>query len=156
MVEKIESTKNTSSQLKFLIAEDDTVSRNVIKAILGQLGEVDITDNGKEALTMFELNIDCGALPYDLVCLDISMPVMDGLQALQKIRDFEDSKKMETTKVLMTTAFSDKQFILDAFKHGKLGSVSYILKPFSSADLYNELKKLRIISPEKFQELVAA
>lgn len=76
--------------MRILMAEDDFVSRVLLQNILSSYGDVDVTINGLEAVEAFSLAFDEGQ-PYDLVCLDIMMPEMDGLEALKEIRKKKNS-----------------------------------------------------------------
>ena len=74
--------------MRILIAEDDFASRKAILKFLSAYGECDVTVDGMEAIDAFMMAIEEDD-PYDLVCLDVMMPVMDGYQALKNIRDIE-------------------------------------------------------------------
>ncbi len=83
--------------------------------------------------------------PYDLVCLDIMMPVMDGYQALKEIRDVE--KKMnipeeKAVKVIMTTALNDERNVKMAFE---LGCSVYSGKPINQERFEKALIKLGLV-----------
>ena len=77
--------------MKILIAEDDFPSRKLMLGYLSQYGECDVTVDGMEATFAFMMALDEGTY-YDLICLDVMMPVLDGYQALKMIRDMEDRK----------------------------------------------------------------
>ena len=103
--------------MKILLAEDDFVTRKFMLNFLSKYGECDVAVDGLEAVEAFALAFEDGE-PYDLVCLDIMMPVMDGYQALKEIRDVE--KKMnipeeKAVKVIMTTALNDERNVKMAF-----------------------------------------
>ena len=67
--------------MRILLAEDNFVTRKLMVAILSQYGECDVAVDGMEAVDAFLMALEDGK-PYDLICLDIMMPVMDGFQAL--------------------------------------------------------------------------
>ena len=99
--------------MKILIVEDDFVSRQLINKLLTPLGEVDCAANGNEAFTAVKMAIDNNQ-PYDLICLDIMMPEVDGIMVLKKIRQLEAQLGLnpETrSKIIMTSAVSDKKFV---------------------------------------------
>ena len=83
--------------MKILLAEDDFVTRKFMASFLSKYGECDVTVDGMEAVDAFMLALEEGE-PYDLVCLDIMMPVMDGYQALMGIRKLEKEKKRQKQK----------------------------------------------------------
>ena len=69
--------------MRILIAEDDFVSRQLINKLLSPFGEVEIAANGKEAFTAAKMAYENNH-SYDLICLDILLPGLDGQQALQR------------------------------------------------------------------------
>lgn len=69
--------------MKILIAEDDFVSRKLLNTLLTPLGEVDIAANGQEAFIAVKMSFGTDQ-PYDLICLDILMPEVDGIIALKR------------------------------------------------------------------------
>ena len=83
--------------------------------------------------------------PYDLVCLDIMMPVMDGYQALVAIRKLEKEKNVpeeKAVKVIMTTALNEERNVKMAFE---LGCTIYSGKPINQDRFEQALKKLDLI-----------
>ena len=83
--------------------------------------------------------------PYDLVCLDIMMPVMDGYQALVGIRNIEKERNIpdeKATKVIMATALNDEKNVKMAFE---LGCTIYSGKPIDQERFDQALKKLGLI-----------
>ncbi len=130
--------------MKILIAEDDFASRNAIKNFLKQFGDCDITVDGMEAIDAFMMAIETGE-PYDLVCLDVMMPVMDGYQALKGIRDIEKEKGIvgkSATKIIMTTALNEERNVKKAFE---MGCTVYCAKPIDLEKLKKALEKLELI-----------
>ena len=76
--------------MRILLAEDDYVTRKFMTGFLSKYGECDVTVDGMEVVDAFMMALE-DEEPYDLVCLDIMMPVMDGYQALMGIRNLEDN-----------------------------------------------------------------
>lgn len=72
--------------MKILLAEDDFASRKFMANYLEKYGECDITVDGEEAVDAFLMALEDNE-PYDLICLDVMMPVLDGYQALKAIRE---------------------------------------------------------------------
>ena len=130
--------------MRILVAEDDFASRKFMMKFLSKYGDCDVTVDGMEAVDAFELAMDEGE-PYDLVCLDIMMPVMDGYQALMGIRNLEKQKnipKEQEVKVIMTTALNDEQNVKMAFD---LGCTIYSGKPIDQTRFEQAMKKLNLI-----------
>ena len=133
--------------MKILIAEDDFVSRKILNTQLASLGEVDIAANGNEAFTAVKMAFETNQ-PYDLICLDIMMPEVDGIMVLKKIRQLEAQKGLnpETrSKIIMTTALSEKSHVLAAAQANCNG---FLVKPIDRARLFDEIRKLGFDIPE--------
>lgn len=132
--------------MKFLIAEDDFTSRMLLQTYLSKFGRCDVVVNGKEAVSAFRIALKENE-PYDLVCLDIMMPEMDGQQALRHIREHEKQRgvrQQDEVKIVMTTALDSPRDVFKAYY--KNGCTSYIVKPISSERLFSELRTLGVIA----------
>ncbi len=131
--------------MKTLIVEDDFISRRLLQRLLSSYGTCDIAVNGREALEAISLGWE-EKTPYDLICLDICMPGMDGQEALKAIRQREASLGiggLRGVKVIITTASSDPSQILKAFN---TGCEAYLVKPVEREDLLQHLKSLGLVS----------
>lgn len=132
--------------MKTLIAEDDVASRLVLAGMLKCYGETRVVDNGREAVDEVRAAFGAGA-PYQLICLDIMMPELDGQEALQQIRLLEEENGIlpaEGARILMVTALDDPGNILDAFLSLCDG---YVVKPVDKAQLLGKLKELGLAPP---------
>ncbi|MGN0427344.1 MAG: response regulator [Agathobacter sp.] len=130
--------------MKILLAEDDYVTRKFMANFLSKYGECDVTVDGMEAVDAFMMALEDGE-PYDLACLDIMMPVMDGYQALVGIRNLERDRNIpedKAVKVIMTTALNDEKNVKMAFD---LGCSVYSGKPIDQERFEQALKKLGLI-----------
>lgn len=128
--------------MKILVTEDDFCSRELLKEIMSSYGTVYLANNGREGVDAFMHNLT-STEPFDLICLDIMMPVMDGQEALKEIRRIEREKGIAGTdavKIIMTTALSDSINIMQALMNG--GCDAYINKPISADEIKNILPKL--------------
>lgn len=128
--------------MKILIVEDDFISRRILHKILLPYGQCDIAVDGIEAIQAFEYAWKDGN-PYDLICLDIMMPKVDGFNALKKIRDRESELGVNedgAVKVIITTALKDPTTIVD----GEFANFanSYIVKPITKQNLLSEISNL--------------
>lgn len=127
--------------MKILIAEDDLVSRKYIYKILSNYGECDLVINGKEAIDAYMMAMS-DKEPYDLICLDIMMPIVDGTKVLKAIRDIEvqmgvsEDKK---AKIVMTTALGDTKVVQTSFDYG---CDAYASKPINVDKLFDVMKKI--------------
>ena len=99
--------------------------------------------DGSEAVDLFQQSIK-HQQPFDLICLDIMMPNMDGQTALKKIRELEaHNGSGRETVIIMTTALEDSRNVDQAFYQG--GASSYIVKPINKELLLEDLKKFNLI-----------
>ncbi len=130
--------------MKILIVEDDNVSRNFLFKFLSNYGECDISVDGIEALDTFSMAIRDGE-PYDLVCLDIMMPKLDGIKTLKAIRQIEKKEGIEESKickVIMTTALNDIGTIAKTYNHD---CEAYAVKPINTEKFIEVMKSLKLI-----------
>ncbi|MBL4933465.1 MULTISPECIES: response regulator [Clostridium] len=129
--------------MKILIAEDDLVSRKFILKLLSAYGECDLVVDGLEALDAYLIAVKDNA-PYDLICLDIMMPKVDGVKVLNAIRDFEKQRGLlpeEKAKIIMITALADTNYVHKSFD---LGCEAYVAKPIDTEKLHEVVEKLGI------------
>jgi two-component system chemotaxis response regulator CheY len=130
--------------MKMLIAEDDFTCRLILLKLLKSYGTIDIALNGKEAVEATRIALENDA-PYDLICLDILMPEMDGQHALKVIRNLEEAKGIfssNAAKIMMITALDDLKNVSVAY-HSLCDA--YLTKPIYKAKLLEELRKLQLI-----------
>jgi two-component system chemotaxis response regulator CheY len=130
--------------VKILIVEDEFTSRVILEKILSHYGEVHQCVNGREGVEAFTAALARGE-PFDLVCLDVMMPEMDGPEALIMIRDIEEkqgSPRRQGTKVVMTTGHNGSEGDLEAVKSL---SDAVISKPVRLQDLIWTLTTLGLI-----------
>ena len=126
--------------MKYLLVEDDFVARKLLQRYLSDYGTCDIAVNGIEAIDAFNDALKKGK-PYDLICLDIMMPKMDGHQALKAIREIEEAHDiggLDGVKIIMTTALGDSKNVMGAFREG---CEAYLIKPIEKQNLLEEIKK---------------
>lgn len=131
--------------MKILIAEDDFASRKFLFKFLSQFGECDLTVDGLEALEAFMLAWNEGQ-PYDLICLDIMMPNLDGNKVLQLIRELEQQKGIagdKRAKIIMTTALNETNDIFKAFDSG---CEAYAAKPIDTEKFVQVMRNLKLLA----------
>lgn len=130
--------------MKILIVEDDMTSRRFLSKFLSRYGECDVVVDGMEALDAYLISVK-EKNPYDLICLDIMMPKVDGVKVLKAIRDFETQRGLLTenrVKIIITTALADTEYVHKSFE---LGCEAYAAKPIDTDKLVEVMKKLEII-----------
>lgn len=114
---------------RVLIAEDDPDIREAVKIRLHAAGyETSEARNGREAID--RANEDS----YDAIVMDIRMPVMDGLSAIERLKSNDNTKRIPI--VVSSASLPDRQFAIDA------GAVGFIPKPHSRGQLTRTLSRV--------------
>ena len=120
-------------EAKVLVAEDNMINQKLITRILQEQGmDVDLADNGQEAFDKRQNN------DYDLIFMDVQMPVMDGIEATHSIHEYEKSKALKHVPIIALTANAlkgDRERFLAA------GMDEYITKPIETEELHYVLNK---------------
>jgi two-component system chemotaxis response regulator CheY len=131
--------------LRILIVEDEPVNREFLLLSLRGLGDCKTVASGEDAVLALENALDRGQL-FDVVFLDIMLPGMNGLQALEQLRALEDRHLIPQERrmpVIITTGLDDDQTASRAFIQGQ--AVSYMTKPFRPGQITDELSKLGLL-----------
>jgi len=130
----VSDTKSrVNDTIKILLVEDNPINQRVAVYNLKKLGHyVDIAENGVEAVELFNQK------SYNLVLMDIQMPVMDGMEATQKIRKLE--RKNKANRSIPIIAMTANAMKGDRERFIKYGFTDYISKPFKKIDLEQVLK----------------
>ena len=120
---------------KILVAEDNSINVQVAKFVLKPIAsELDFVKNGEEAVEKFLSN------EYDFIMMDVKMPVMDGFEATQAIRNIEternDGKRMPIIAMTANNMYEEIQECLRA------GMDAFLAKPFNTIDVKNMIKNL--------------
>lgn len=127
----IDDMDATNRKLRVLVAEDNMINQKVAMINLRQLGhDVEIAVNGQMAVDMY-INGE-----YDIILMDIQMPILDGLEATLAIRKHEEENKLPQTRIVAITANAMKEDKDNCFE---VGMNDYITKPFRSEDLIRVL-----------------
>lgn len=130
--------------MKILIAEDDAISRRFLSKLLSKYGQCDLVIDGLEAIDAYLLAMKENK-PYNLICLDIMMPKIDGVKVLKAIRDLELKKRIKEnkrTKIIMTTALGEAEYVKTAYTYG---CEAYIPKPIDTEKLIEKLNDLGLV-----------
>ncbi len=130
--------------MNILIVDDQFVIRKTMQKMLAAYGQCDNAANGEEAVEAFQLAWDEDNA-YDLICLDIMMPGVNGHEALEKIRELEQQRGIaakDEVKVIMTTSLDDPKSVVSSYKQG---ATAYLVKPVNKEKLLFEMRRLRLI-----------
>ena len=125
--------------MRFLVVEDEFVSRRVLTRFLEAFGNVEIAVDGLEAMEAVKVALDEND-PYKLICLDVMMPRLDGQGTLRQIRRMERARGIQVgkgAKIIMVTGLQDKETVMTAFR-GE--SDAFLVKPVDHAKLMETLK----------------
>ncbi len=127
--EKIKQTDSTEkiSKLKILLVEDEPVNRMMARKLLERMGhEVSCAENGADCLNTLSRN------RFDVILMDIQMPVMDGLEATRTIRTSTEFIKVREIPIIALSAHANKESRYSALEAGVNG---YLCKPYEMDDL---------------------
>ncbi len=133
--------------MRVLVVDDDFTSRRLMQHILLPHADCDSAVNGREAVGAFRLAWE-QSRPYDLICLDVMMPEMDGRQVLGEIRSLEGSMNinaLNAVKIIMTTALDNCGNIWGTF-NGQCDG--YLVKPYDKGKLIDAVRSLGLL-PQK-------
>lgn len=121
-----------SKDMKFLVVDDFSTMRRIVKNLLHDLGYPNVTeaDDGKTALPMLQ------AGGFDFLISDWNMPGMSGLDLIKAVRS---DAKLAKLPVLMLTAEAKREQIIEAAQAGVNG---YVIKPFTAETLKEKLDKI--------------
>ncbi len=113
---------------RILLVDDNTINRKVASALLHSLGmSVSCAENGEQAIALA-----CAAEPPDLILMDVQMPVLDGIEATRRIREYEKTTRRRPLPIVALTAGAyaeDREHCLAA------GMDDFLTKPLKLADL---------------------
>ena len=121
-----------SKDMKFLVVDDYSTMRRIVKNLLHDLGYANVTeaDDGKTALPLLQNG------SFDFLITDWNMPGMPGLDLLKAVRSSDKLKKLP---VLMLTAEAKREQIVEAAQAGVSG---YVIKPFTAVTLKEKIDKI--------------
>ena len=130
--------------MRILVVEDDFISRRLMLRYLEPYGDCQEAENGHDAVDAVRRALANGQ-HFDLICLDIMMPGMDGQQALVHIRRMESENHLplgKGAKVIMTSAMEDNQYIMQALNASADG---YVVKPVERLSFIETLKETGLL-----------
>ena len=119
--------------MRTLIVEDDFTSRILLQSLLSQYGECHIAVNGREAVAAFRTAQESGKA-YDLICMDIMMPEMDGYETMQVIRQNPSFRRLPIIALTAKAMKGDREKCLEA------GASEYLAKPVNTEQLLSSLR----------------
>jgi len=133
--------------MKCLIVEDDAVTSRLWETYLSDYAQCTIVTNGAKAVEVVRKSLKEGQ-HYDLICLDIMMPKMDGHATLKAIRGMERLQQIndsDRATVIMITTLDNIRHINKAFSEG---CEAYLVKPIRKEELLGKMRKFNLIESE--------
>lgn len=130
---------------RFLVVEDDELSRKILENFLEEFSECDSAPDGKVGYELFKKAIVDGR-PYDLICADVNMPVLDGHKMVSFIRAREKSLPIidsVRTKIFMISSSSSPEDMTQAILDNDCDD--YIVKPFHRETLEALLRRNNLL-----------
>jgi two-component system chemotaxis response regulator CheY len=116
--------------VRILVADDELVSRSKMQHIMQQFGDCDAVDDGRDAVEMFRAAWESPP-PYDLICLDVHMPVVSGTKALRLIREAEEEMGLGSgarARIVMVTSDAGHATVRSSLESG---CDEYVVKPLN-------------------------
>jgi two-component system chemotaxis response regulator CheY len=130
--------------LRALLVEDDFTGRLLLQTFLSRYGDCHVAVNGREAVEAFRTALEQGQ-PYDLICMDIMMPEMDGREAVRQVRAMEEAQGVLSTngaKIIMTTAVNEVKDVIRCFQDL---CDAYLVKPIDLAQLLAHMRSYKLV-----------
>lgn len=129
--------------MKALIVDDVALTRRLLESAIRDLGDIIMAEDGQSAIRAIDSARHDGH-PIDLICLDINLPDMSGIDVLQHLRDLEareDIPEAQRSRVLVISSVSDINVVKKAMQ---LGCDGYIRKPHSLEKVRKEIRRLKL------------
>jgi two-component system chemotaxis response regulator CheY len=140
----LKGSRHDNKPLQLLVVEDDSSNRLLLQTFLSRYGECQSVVNGIEAVESVRAALE-RKQQYALICMDISMPEMNGQEAVRQIRALEEAAHIPPDRaahIVMTTATAD---IREVFRCVREGCDGYVLKPLDLPELLNLMRSWQLV-----------
>jgi two-component system chemotaxis response regulator CheY len=144
----VDRARRGGERLRVLLVEDDVASQLLLQTFLSRYGECHVAVNGREAVEAVRSSLEQGPA-YDLICMDIMMPEMDGREAVRQVRALEEAHgtfSNDGVKIVMTTTVDDIGEVTGCFL--ELCN-AYLMKPIDLAQLLSQMKSYRMVQKRR-------
>ena len=124
--------------MRTLVVDDDLVSRRLLRSLVTAFSECEVAVNGRDALQLFESRHATGT-PFELICLDVMLPELDGYEVLEAIRKFEAQHQVglsQCAKIIFFTSVEDPQLVGRSYA---IGCQAMVAKPVDRDKLIHAL-----------------
>jgi len=128
-------------KLRIMVVDDNPISRKIIRLQLKNIANVEEVATPQKCAIKF-IDAVVKKQYYDIICLDIRMPVMDGKDVLTHIKDYENDVEVpedKKVKVIMTTALDDPKNVMKSIH---IGCNDYLIKPIAKITLLESIIKV--------------
>lgn len=132
--------------MRCLIVDDDELGRELISLYLQQVASIEMAVDGKDAVEKYQAAFEAGK-PYDLIIMDILMPVMDGHEAAKTIRHLEQGQGItpdKGTNIIVLSSLNTPKDIIESYVATQ--SSAHLVKPVTPEKLLKTLKQLELIA----------
>jgi len=132
--------------MRCLIVDDDELGRELVSLYLQQVATIEMAVDGKDAVERYIIASEAGK-PYDLIILDILMPVMNGHEAAKSIRRLEREKGItpdKGTNIIMLSSLNTPKDVIESYVAAQ--SAAHLVKPVTPEKLLKTLKQLELIA----------
>ena len=120
-------------RIRILLADDHPTNRAVVEVIVGMINaQLVSVENGAQAVEAFKAD------PFDVVLMDLQMPVMDGVSAIREIRSLEVAEGRAPTPILVVSANAMSEHVAAS---REAGADAHIAKPVRPHDLLNAIER---------------
>ena len=141
---QIDESKRPVFSGEVLMCEDNAINQHIVKTLLSKLGlDLTIAVNGEEGVALVSERLKKGSKPFDLIFMDIEMPVMDGIEAADEL-----NKIGSKTPVVALTANTEAE---ECEKYKAHGMQDYLCKPFTNKELWTCLFKY--FTPVRYEDV---
>ena len=140
-------TEEDTKMIKALVIDDQLVIRKHIEMLIGDFCDCTFASDGSKGVEAFKNALE-NSEPFELITLDIEMPIMNGHETLEMIRKIEKDHHIEGldgVKVIMSTSLDDSKNVFSAFREG---CEAYVTKTRMKEKLVDEIKNLGIKTPQ--------
>lgn len=138
---------DNNGKLKILLTDVSMTSRLALERILEKHGHCDSAEDGMDCVKAFTLALELG-MPYDLVCMDLMLPRLGGIDAIKMMRKIEREMGVltaDSVKIIVITALINPAYIFEACYRG--GANLYLYKPVDKKKILEEMTKFGLIKP---------
>jgi len=136
----------TDFNFKALVVDDEQLSQNILTVFLNKLKceVVETAANGQEAVAKYIKHSSSGSGLVNIVTMDLTMPVMDGKQASEKIREYETSRKFEPCILIIISGNCSESEMTECLNpKGKIRANAFLKKPATLEELFKIISQIR-------------